>query len=317
MTTASDEAQRELPSPIYTPEQLDDMQYALEEQQEQNYSTEYPPRPDNESASNLIPTPTIDARTISAKAKVKAPAKRRGRPPKNPADVRDWSDEEVMVLINLWQTHESLYNTSHELYYNRDIRQITIDSVTAKLGENGITATSKQVNKKLTDLRTYYGAQRRMVEGSKDGTGKGTATLYVSPWKFFDSLHFLRDSFTPRQTTSNAPKDLVGSSGSTSAVNISAYNENNAPSAKSLKLMKDAETKNLHQVMANATNLLGQLAQPKEKPAQVQKDQDDYFCDLIRSMIGTVPETDLKSNMRLEIQQVILNYKRMIASQNV
>ena len=34
------------------------------------------------------------------------------------------------------------------------------------LKDNGITATLKQIEKKFTDLKNYYGGQKRMIESS-------------------------------------------------------------------------------------------------------------------------------------------------------
>jgi hypothetical protein len=71
------------------------------------------------------------------------------------------------------------------------------------LDEHGISASVKQIGKKLTELKNYYGAQRRMIESSKT-SGAGTDDVFTSNWKFFDSLEFLSDAFTPRKTKSNA-----------------------------------------------------------------------------------------------------------------
>ena len=51
------------------------------------------------------------------------------------------------------------------------------------LKDNGISATVKQIGKKLTDLKNYYGGQKRMIESSKP-SGTGADEVYVSPWKF-------------------------------------------------------------------------------------------------------------------------------------
>ena len=94
--------------------------------------------------------------------------KKAGRPtePKNEA-TRSWTDDEVNVLIEAWAKHENLYNTKHKTYFNRDIRQKSLTSMENMLNDNGITATVKQIGKKLTDLKNYYGDQKRMIESSK------------------------------------------------------------------------------------------------------------------------------------------------------
>ena len=144
--------------------------------------------------------------------------RKRGRPPGKTDGTRNWSDEETASLCNLWNQYENLYNTQHPMYYSRDARQKSLESIVNSLSESGITATIKQVTKKLTDLKTYYGAQRRMVESSKT-SGAGTSDVFTSSWKFYETLSFLNDSFTPRETKSNA----------------STYNTNNPPSNKAAK----------------------------------------------------------------------------------
>ena len=57
------------------------------------------------------------------------------------------------------------------------------------LKDNGITATLKQIEKKLTDLKNYYGSQKRIIESSKS-SGAGADEVYMSPWKFYESLEF-------------------------------------------------------------------------------------------------------------------------------
>ena len=48
------------------------------------------------------------------------------------------------------------------------------------LKDNGITATVKEIGKKFTDLKNYYGGQKRMIESSKS-SGAGADEVYVSP----------------------------------------------------------------------------------------------------------------------------------------
>ena len=101
-----------------------------------------------------------------------------------------------------------------------------------KLKEMDVEATDKQISKKLTDLKTYYATQRRMVEAGKPGSGAGAEDGYESSCKFYESLQFLNESLTPRETISNA------------------YKVNNPPSEKSTKKMKQAETESLQSIVS-------------------------------------------------------------------
>ena len=127
-------------------------------------------------------------------------------------DNRTWADDENTTLIDVWAQYENLYNTKHKSYFNRDVHQKTLEAVEQKLKVTTIVVTMKQIAKKLTDLKNYYGAQRRMIESSKS-SGAGT-----------DSLSFLSDAFTPRRTQSNAEDP-------------GPYEIDNPPSAKSAHKM--------------------------------------------------------------------------------
>ena len=42
-------------------------------------------------------------------------------------------------------------------------------------------------------MKNYYGGQKGMIESSKS-SGAGADEVYVSPWKFYESLNFLSDA---------------------------------------------------------------------------------------------------------------------------
>ena len=129
--------------------------------------------------------------------------KKRGRPGKR--DSKDWQDDEVFMLINLWSTKEELFNCRDENYQNRDNRLKAITSIRDALITEGFEVDNKQIQEKMTNLRNYFAAELRKMEASKK-SGAGTSSVYKSPWKFFNHLNFLQDNFTPRQTSSNLPK---------------------------------------------------------------------------------------------------------------
>ena len=111
------------------------------------------------------------------------------------------------------------------------------------LKENGITATVKQIGKKLTDLKNYYGGQKLMIESSKSSQ-IGADEVYVSPWKFYEMKfqNFLSDAFTPRKTKSNANDQDDGS----------PYVDAKPPSAKTSNKLALAPNNELHRAMSTA-----------------------------------------------------------------
>lgn len=229
----------------------------------------------------------------------KPATKKRGRPKKT-EDSRDWNDDETLALIEVWQQQENLYNTKHKLYFNRDVRQKSLAVVETKLKECGIIASTKHIAKKLTDLKNYYGAQKRLTTASKS-SGVGTDEVFVSPWKFYDHLNFLSDSFTPRATQSNAQ-------------NISPYNVDNPPSAKAARKMLTAQSESADKLMSSAAMALEKLVSSRENVQQAEKTEDEIYCELLRKLLSQIPECEMKDELKLNIQRMIIKCKHQLSS---
>ena len=130
---------------------------------------------------------TIDV-TKQSKAATAA-TKNKGRPGSRKEENLDG---EKFILIEIWSGYENLYNTKHNDYQNRDKLQKCLQAIEKALNENGITADVRQISKNL-DLKNYYGGQKRLVEHVE--SGNGADVVFVSGWKFYKHLEFLKDEF--------------------------------------------------------------------------------------------------------------------------
>ena len=163
--------------------------------------------------------------------------------------------------------------------------------------DHDITANIKQISKKLTDLKNYYGGQRRRIESSKS-SGAGTDELFVSPWKFYESLEFLSDAFTPRKTKNNTNEEDDGAS-----IDVTP------PSAKSTKKDPKVPTSELHGVTYTTTF---QSVISKKNEEAPPEDVDDMFGKLLIGQLKLIPECDLKDDLKISLQQMILRCKRQV-----
>lgn len=213
--------------------------------------------------------------------------------------TRSWTDEEVDVLIELWSQHDNLFNTKDRKYFNRDLRQKSLESIEKGLKDSDIEATTQQITKKLTDLKNYYGGQRRMIEGSKT-SGAGTDDVYVSVWKFYEKLDFLSDAFTPRKTKSNAAEE----------VDETPYSNAKPPSAKSVKKSALAQQNELQKVMSTAATALETVITKNSQAAPKVESADDTFGKLLVDQLKLIPECDLKDELKITLQQIVLKCKR-------
>ena len=53
--------------------------------------------------------------------------------PKKAKDMKDWEDNEIKVLIELWSQYANLFDTKHKNYFNRDSRQKSLKNTKLKL----------------------------------------------------------------------------------------------------------------------------------------------------------------------------------------
>jgi len=191
-------------------------------------------------------TPTTPA-TTSTGQKRGRPVKdfTKWRPVKKSFAKKEWSDEEISLLINLWRNEEILYNTKNELHSNKEERTKSLERITYELQQNGISICLEQVSEKMTSLRCYYSGQIGKERASKTN---GTE-VFVSPWKFMRNMSFLESNYKPRNSDFNTKHSEfntrhniynVGSGGSThntttkiNAANNMTNNTNNIYNTRS------------------------------------------------------------------------------------
>ena len=231
--------------------------------------------------------------------------KKRGRPSKK--GDKEWQDEEIDILIELWGKYECLFNSKHPLYMNKNARAKAMDKIIEALKKDNIEATAKQVQEKLSKLRNYYGAERRKEESSKV-SGSGTDSVYNSSWRFFANLQFLKDTLTPRTTVSNIKEEIEEDG---------VYQINNPPSAKSARKTREKSRENAEYVMAKASKALESITARYENTppeSKNKKGEDGLFADMVYEMLSSIPDCMQKAMAKIEFQQKLIQLKYSTAA---
>ena len=162
--------------------------------------------------------------------------------------------------METYNTIQNLYNTKHKSHFNREIRQKMLTSMKNTLTDNGITATVKQIRKKLTDVKNFYGDQKRMSQSLKS-SASGTDDVYASPWKFYKNLELLSEAFTRRKTKSNENDENDGS----------PYVDTKSSSAKTSKKLALVQNNELHRAMSTTTIAMESVISSKKKKRKVSR----------------------------------------------
>ena len=173
------------------------------------------------------------------------------------------------------------------------------------LKDNGITATVKQTGTEFTDLKNYYGGQKRMIQSSKS-SGAGADEVYVIPGKFYESLQFLTHAFTPRKTKSNANDEDDGS----------PCVEAKPSSAKISKKLALAQNNELYRGMSTATTALESVISSKKNQKPQGEDVDDTFGKLLVGQLKLISGCDLKDDIKISLQKMVLKCKRQVNLSN-
>ena len=116
---------------------------------------------------------------------------------------KEWSDEEVFLLIDAWREINQLYNVKHPKYHLKDERTKNLRLLAEKLYEKNVEATLPQISKKMLSLKNHFSSEKRKVEASSKKSGSGTSDIYNPKWQFYRHLLFLKDNSTPRPTETN------------------------------------------------------------------------------------------------------------------
>jgi len=228
-------------------------------------------------------SPTIVREESERSNVIKTIKKVRGRPKKIQEEARKWSDEETFVFIELWSSHDILFNPRNPRYHIRDENAKALEAVRTELHNKGIDVSVKQIQNKFLSLKSYFSRERGKINASRK-SGAGADEVYDCKWKFFKQLSFLDEHMAPRHHVSN----ILGTPGrSDNAVT------SDRSTLKSERLAKNRRLDKTEKLMETAI------------PTVPQKDDDDVFSEMISRMLK-VKNNQCKDFLKLNIQQLIL-----------
>ena len=121
---------------------------------------------------------------------------------------KEWSDEEILLLIDAWRETDQLYNVKHPKYHLKDERTKNLRLLTEKLSEKNVETTISQISKKMLSLKNHFSSEKRKVEASSKKSGSSVSDVYNPKWQFYCSILFLKDNFTPRLTDTNSERSF-------------------------------------------------------------------------------------------------------------
>ena len=185
----------------------------------------------------------------------------------------------------LWEGNKILYNVSLSDYLNKVKKLAAVKQISEQLEAN-----EENISKKMASRRSYYCQLRSQYKSAKTKSGSGTADIKKPTSPFFDSLKFLDDNLTVK--------------GTSSSINLSEVSQFK-------KKRKEVNSSKVEQWMTNQNALMSKLIQSYDEPKESTfVTEDELFGQVIAKSIAKIPDGEIKEELKIEIQQCILNAKR-------
>ena len=151
-----------------------------------------------------------------------------------------------------------------------------------------LAISEDQVTKKMANLRSYYCQSRSSYNAAKTKFGSRKPT-----WIYFDTLKLLDDNLTPKGSSSNVKPS-----------NVSEFK----------KQKKDASSTKEDEWLENQNMLMSKLINSYEhsESGTSESMEDDLFGQVVAKSIVKIPDGEIKEELKIEIQQLILSTKRIL-----
>ena len=103
--------------------------------------------------------------------------------------AKEWSNEEINTLIELYESHPVLWDHHSKEYRDRNLRKLAMDNIKESLGKR----TEEEIKSQWHTLKTIHQREHKRQEGSKK-SGSATSDVYKTKCQFFESMSFILSS---------------------------------------------------------------------------------------------------------------------------
>jgi len=215
---------------------------------------------------------------------------------------KQWSPDEIDLLINLWSEKGLLYDSKHEDYADKNKKLAAMEEIA-----NAISTSSDNVLKKMNSLRTYYNKVRQSFVASQQKYGSQSEIVSTPNWPYYEPLSFLNYASNARvlkQTCNNNNIDETSSDDLT----------NNIMLTDNRKELKDTPQNHRSEFNARCETMREKVHTSTSHCLSTSKSEDEIFGDLIIASIGKIPDGEIKDELKISMQQLILQARRKTMS---
>ncbi|GFR13851.1 MADF domain-containing protein [Trichonephila clavata] len=114
----------------------------------------------------------------------------------------EWSQENLLKLIDLYKTKSLLWHPKHPDYFKKKLKE----DAWREIG-NELNVSADQCKKKMVCLLASHRRERNKI---KNRNRKRANNFYVSKWFAYNALSFLEDRDLPRKTLTTETEWILG-----------------------------------------------------------------------------------------------------------
>ena len=237
--------------------------------------------------------------TTSAKSGKKGGPKKGGSKKSTDACDKVWTNDEVELLLRLWEENESLYKKDDPDYLDSNKRSVIINAMADQL-----KTTPNEVSKKIRSLQSYY-CQQRLKAREPVPSGSAASAKKPIAWIWFERMQFL-DTRLESDTT-------IGNNESLQELRDEFSGDQTSNSKKRSRPDPRSQTNVILErcVTALEKDISAEAARPVNPPVQpTQKTADEVFGELVVLQLKNIEESIDKEDLRLQILMKINDFKR-------
>ena len=101
---------------------------------------------------------------------------------------RNWKDEEIEMLITLYEERPCLWDVGHKEYMNRDSKEVAYSQIDLLMTEK-YDVSREDYKSKWKIIRSQFMREQALERRKK--SGQPTSDVYHSSWKWYKMLKFL------------------------------------------------------------------------------------------------------------------------------
>ena len=196
---------------------------------------------------------------------------------------RNWKDEEIELLITLFEDRACLWDVADEGYMNRDKKELAHCQIDLQMSEKyGITREDYKSKWKI--LRSQF--MREQALERKKKSGQPTSDVYHSSWKWYKMLKFLI-------IVHNATKGF-----DTMKITLPEDHENESPGITPTKKTKEDFDRKRMSVLDRAVGILKEVNEAPTTTAELSE-EDAFGMVVARTLARLGPRERMLTKKKI------------------